>query len=85
MAKQYENFDDVKILEAKIDKILNEKQPMTIKDLKVNGNDLIKLGFKQGKDLGLILSDLLELVLQCPEMNDRDKLLNLALSNYDKN
>jgi tRNA nucleotidyltransferase (CCA-adding enzyme) len=74
-AKDYRNIDDVKILEEKIDKILNEQQPMTVKDLKINGYDIVALGYK-GKEIGDILNQLLEIVLEEPEKNDISILLN---------
>lgn len=59
-------------------KIINERQPLTVKDLVINGNDLIKIGYKPGKELGEELNILLELVLSNPEMNAKDKLLESA-------
>lgn len=46
-----------------------------IKDLKINGRDLISLGIQNGKIIGEILNALLEMVIENPEMNNRDKLL----------
>ena len=55
-----------------------------MKDLKVNGRDLMQEGIPAGKNLGRILNELFETVLDDPAMNDRDKLLNLALNLYKK-
>ena len=52
---------------------------MSLKDLKVNGKDLIEAGLKPGKKLGLILNELFQTVLDDPEMNDREKLIRLAV------
>ena len=51
---------------------------LSLKDLKVNGKDLIADGIPAGKKLGKILNELFQTVLDDPEMNDRKKLLKLA-------
>lgn len=55
----------------------NSDCALTLKDLKVNGNDLISLGFA-GRDIGIALNKLLDIVLDNPTKNDRDVLLNIA-------
>lgn len=52
-------------------------EPMRIRDLTVNGNDLIEIGFT-GKAIGSTLNMLLGKVLEHPELNEREALLNLA-------
>ena len=46
--------------------------------MSVNGRDLIAYGMKPGKQMGEILNQLFEAVLEQPELNDREKLLQLA-------
>jgi tRNA nucleotidyltransferase (CCA-adding enzyme) len=54
-------------------------QPFSIKDMKINGNDLMsELGLKPGPQLGQILKNLFEKVLENPELNKKEKLLELA-------
>lgn len=60
------------------EKIKADKQCLTIKELAVNGNDLIEIGFKQDKALGNILKILFAKVLEKPELNNRAILLELA-------
>lgn len=48
------------------------------KDMSVNGSDLIAMGMKQGKEMGLVLDQLFDAVLENPENNSREKLLELA-------
>ncbi|MBQ8625066.1 MAG: CCA tRNA nucleotidyltransferase [Agathobacter sp.] len=48
------------------------------KDLSVNGSDLIAMGMKQGKEMGIVIDQLFEAVIENPEMNQREKLLSLA-------
>ncbi|MFL0268438.1 CCA tRNA nucleotidyltransferase [Candidatus Clostridium radicumherbarum] len=61
-----------------IDEILNNGEAYNIGMLKINGDDLIKLGFKPGKEIGIVLEELLNKVMERPEMNNRAKLIELA-------
>ena len=51
-------------------------------DLAVNGNDLIGLGFKEGKEIGNILNALLGMVIENPQLNEKEKLLKIVLENF---
>ena len=55
--------------------IEKEQQCLSIQELAVDGNDLIALGMKPGKKLGEVLKSLLELVLDEPECNTKERLL----------
>ena len=61
-----------------LDEILNEKEAFSLKDLAVNGDDLIENGFQEGKELGIVLAGLMELVIDDPELNKREILLRRA-------
>ena len=50
------------------------KEPFSIKNLDINGRDLISLGFK-GKEIGEVLNLLLDHVLEHPEDNKKDILI----------
>lgn len=51
-------------------------QPFDVTDLAINGHDLMtELGLKPGPQLGLLLSQLFEIVLDTPELNTRESLL----------
>ncbi|SHK24082.1 CCA tRNA nucleotidyltransferase [Paramaledivibacter caminithermalis] len=67
-------FDNINKAKLVCDKILNEKQPLTLKDLDIDGNDLKALGVSQGKDIGRILNKLLDRVLDNPELNKKEIL-----------
>ena len=58
--------------------ICNNNEPVSIKDLMVNGNDMIDLGITKGKDIGETLKYLLGKVLEDPANNSREVLLNFA-------
>lgn len=59
------------------ERIINKKEPLNVKDLKINGNDLIELGIKPGKEIGKILNNLLQKVLENPELNTKENLISL--------
>lgn len=58
--------------------ICNNNEPVSIKDLMVNGNDMIDLGITKGMDIGETLKYLLSKVLEDPANNNREVLLNFA-------
>lgn len=58
--------------------VLAEGQPYLVSDLVINGRDLIKLGFKAGREIGDTLRQLLDEVLVNPAVNNRDYLLSRA-------
>ena len=64
---------------------IREKGECTsLKELAVSGSDLIAAGFLPGKQLGDLLQNLLEVVLEDPEKNDRQTLLSYAGEHYGK-
>ncbi|NMM64817.1 CCA tRNA nucleotidyltransferase [Clostridium sp. P21] len=81
-AKEYQDFSKILMLKHKCEIILNERQPLNIKDLNINGSDLINLGIKQGKQIGEILKVLLDKVLENPNMNSKEKLLDIVYDDY---
>ena len=60
------------------EEILKEEACFSLKNLEVNGSDLIALGVKPGKEIGLLLDELLEAVIEEKIPNDRAKLLEFA-------
>ncbi|BCJ92494.1 polynucleotide adenylyltransferase [Anaerocolumna cellulosilytica] len=58
--------------------IKSKKQCVCLKMLKINGKDLISIGFKPGVILGETLEKLLLKVIEEPSLNDRDILLKMA-------
>lgn len=79
-----EKFKHVVALKNRVESIKNKKEPLAIKDLAINGNDLIDLGVPEGKQIGNILNYLFEIVLEKPEFNQRNKLLSLANEYLEK-
>ena len=67
-------------LKDRIDFILTQNSAFSVKDLAINGKDLIAMGIPAGKNLGNILDELLETVLDDPECNTREKLSEIAVN-----
>lgn len=61
---------------TELEKILSEKQPVFVKDLKINGTDLAEKGIT-GRKTGNVLLKLLEKVWENPEINTKEKLTEL--------
>lgn len=74
-----EKLDNLKAWEDCYQEIVQAGECISLKDLAVNGKDLINAGLKPGKELGSILNSLLSEVLENPEKNTRDYLLSRAL------
>lgn len=58
--------------------VLQRGDCVSLRELAVNGRDLMELGIAPGRGIGEELDRLLEAVLECPELNQREKLLGLA-------
>ncbi|MDD6212912.1 MAG: CCA tRNA nucleotidyltransferase [Clostridiales bacterium] len=56
--------------------IMEDQDCTSLKTLAVTGRDLIAAGLEPGKKIGEILNHLLELVLEHPEWNTKEELMN---------
>ena len=57
---------------------LGRKSALSLRSLAVNGRDLMEIGVPAGKDLGRILNELLNCVIEDPAMTEKEKLLEVA-------
>lgn len=57
-------------------RVLAEGVPFQLKDLAISGRDLKDLGIPQGKQIGKILDELLELVMEGELANKREEVIN---------
>lgn len=64
--------------------VQEKNQCVSLKNLAVTGSDLIAAGLKPGKEIGAILQQLLEKVIEEPEYNTREQLL-AEVDRYLKN
>ena len=65
-------------ISALIEEILQENACLTLKDLAINGKDLLSIGFAPGKEMGACLNWLLEQVLDEKLPNEKAALLASA-------
>ena len=70
-----EKLEKLDALKALYQEILRDKECLTLKDLAVNGQDLMAAGVQPGKQIGQILNAMLQDVLEYPEHNDKEHLL----------
>jgi tRNA nucleotidyltransferase (CCA-adding enzyme) len=84
-SRNSEGFKSVEIERAEnnVRKTLQEKPPVSLKDLAVNGKDLFELGYKEGKELGEILKKLLEIIIDRPELNKKKILIKLLIEDEE--
>ena len=76
-----EKMEKIRQWEKLYEEVKARNQCVSLKNLEVKGADLIQIGWKPGKELGEMLQKLLELVLDYPEYNNREKLLEEAKKN----
>ena len=72
--EKVKNLDEIEKLYYDITKA---KQCVSLKELAVSGKDLIAAGMRPGKEIGACLNELLERVIEEPDLNEKDKLLKL--------
>lgn len=73
-----EKLEKVAYIEKIYQEILNRRDAVTLKDLAISGSDLIAEGMSPGRQIGEILTALLEKVLDDPSLNTREILLKLS-------
>lgn len=61
-----------------LEEVLQDEECFSLKDLAVNGRDLITIGYKPGKEIGEVLNNLLDSVISGENINEKEKLLEIA-------
>ncbi len=77
-----DKFHGIVKLKEKIRQELERKPPFGPKDLAINGHDLMTAGYPPGPLMGKILHQLVEVVLDEPEKNNREFLLDYVTSHF---
>jgi tRNA nucleotidyltransferase/poly(A) polymerase len=69
---------DLEPFRERIEAERRQSPPLSISDLAVNGHDVMNiLGLQSGPKVGKILNQLLEVVIERPEYNQKDKLIEI--------
>lgn len=74
-----ERLAELKKMKVTAEKIVNQGQCLTLKDLAVNGRDVIAAGVAPGPEVGQVLAELLKQVLSDNIQNEREILLKSVL------
>mgnify|MGYP002510287340 FL=1 len=81
MGQDYElvkdRFVELEEMKAKAEEIVAQGQCLSLKDLSVNGKDVIAAGVVPGPEMGRVLNKLLERVMNGDTANQRQELLKL--------
>lgn len=75
--KREEKLTNISQVTRCYQEILEKRECVSLKALAITGTDLIENGMKPGKELGEVLDRLLEIVLEHPEYNTKEKLLEI--------
>ncbi len=78
----YQDNEDIICMRGKIETILASQTVYNQKQLAINGNDVIELGYKKGILIGEILSFVLDLVLEDEKLNEREILINIIQEQF---
>jgi tRNA nucleotidyltransferase (CCA-adding enzyme) len=60
------------------DQVKGKGQCTSLKCLAVNGHDLRSIGYRDGRQIGQVLEDLLNATIDDPEVNRKDILISMA-------
>lgn len=71
-----EKLNNINLVESIYDEIILSNQCYNLKNLDVNGRDLINLGINEGKKIGEVLNKLLEMVIDEKLENNKEHILN---------
>ncbi len=81
LAPEFHNRDrHFDLLEDMARQIIKDEECFSLKNLKINGNDLISLGFK-GREIGIALERALEAVIDSKVKNEKESLIAFILEN----
>ncbi|MCK9190401.1 MAG: HD domain-containing protein [Sphaerochaetaceae bacterium] len=78
------DWSHVEALESRIKQILIDCDALSVKDLDINGKDLMDLGIPRGPMFSRILNYLLETVLDDPNQNKKEQLKVIASNFYEE-
>ena len=70
---------------ARVSSVLEAGRAFTVRQMAADGNDIMtRLRLPPGPQVGIILEELLQAVLDDPSLNEREKLLQIAERFYDQ-
>lgn len=76
---QQEKLEHLQLLQNLFEEIIEDEECVSLKTLAITGKDLIANGIEPGKQIGIILDELLQEVIECPERNNYNYLIARAI------
>lgn len=81
-SNQNADIEDLIEREAMVREIIASSHAYEKNQLAIDGNDVIKLGYKQGEIIGEIIDYLFEIVLEKPEKNNKEDLIEIIRRDF---
>ena len=78
LATVHEDISNIENGRRFLDEIISKEPALSRADLAINGKDLIKIGFEEGKTLGYVLDELFKAVFEDDLPNEKEILLDFA-------
>lgn len=75
-SKRNPDISEILHIKQRAEDIISRREPITVKDLAIDGNDLIEIGIQPGPAVGKVLEKLLNITWERPELNNRQDLLS---------
>lgn len=83
MYRREEELENLSGLQKCYEEIVADHECVSLKQLAVTGTDLIGICMKPGKQIGEVLNELLRIVLEYPEFNNKEHLLRFVQNRFD--
>lgn len=76
--KREEKLQKLSYIEGLYEEVCRQGDAVNLKDLAITGADLIAQGMKPGREIGAVLQELLDIVLEDPTLNTPEQLLEIS-------
>ena len=83
MYRREEELENLSGLQKCYEEIVADHECVSLTQLAVTGTDLIGIGMTPGKQIGEVLNELLRIVLEYPEFNNKEHLLRFVQNRFD--
>jgi len=70
--------EEITILQRRISEVRKQDMALKVTDLEITGEDLMDIGVEKGPKMGIILNQLLDMVIEDPLLNTKEKLMKKA-------
>ena len=82
LATVHDNTENIILAKKFLEEILNSDVPSKEDQIDFSGNDLIDLGFEEGKELGMILKEIYSLVMDEKLINKKSEIIKYIKNKY---